>query len=402
MASKIDSVKETQLIDKIILRLLIAGLTLGLIFIYFAQERLYSSLMFNDLSLGPERFLRILCVILLFIVVLFSVFRAKTKYTFQIYFAYLLLLTTIIVVYLSYGASLFDMTEFMSTKGLGPYICMGLIFVSYNNNTFEKFNTFLLIAVIVLMVLCIYNFIDFGVGAYRGMAIAKYRVYAVNAMWTFPYIFLTLKNHKTLSKYRFIVLFIGIALALAIQTRSFLILYAMVILFDFYHSQKKPVYIILGIILGFFFITFLFSSENLGSSFDQLENRGLDDSRTNQLEEFLSQVNLFELIVGKGPYASWQYSSGVEYHHLDNQWLLLLWWAGLIPFLSYLYLTAYIPIRMFFIANDYETKVESFILILWVLACGGLAIFSTMSVEFYFFIICIIQGRLLYKYSIDK
>src|SRR5690606_33285722 len=141
--------------------------------------------------------------------------------------------------------------------------------------------------------------------------------YAVNAMWTFPYVFLSLKNHKTLSKYRFILLLIGIYLALIIQTRSFLLLYGLVIIFDFYYSQKKPIYIIAIIILTFLFMALLFSSDYLSSSFNQLENRGLDDSRTNQLEQFLQQLNPIELVVGKGPFASWHYSNGVEYQHLD-------------------------------------------------------------------------------------
>ena len=127
--------------------------------------------------------------------------------------------------------------------------------------------------------------------------------------------------------------------------------------------------------------------------------RGSEDSRSNQLTEFLSQLDFFEVVVGKGFNATW-YSGGHPYPYLDNQWLLLIWWAGLIPAVLYFYLTTVIPVKLFFRKNqDYETKVESFILIIWTLACAGLAIYTSITIDFFFFIICVIQGRLLYKYS---
>ena len=106
------------------------------------------------------------------------------------------------------------------------------------------------------------------------------------------------------------------------------------------------------------------------------------------------------MIVGTGHNSSWDFG-GRPYKYLDNQWLLFIWWAGLIPAMMYFYLTAIIPFKLFTTKNqDYETKVESFLLIIWTFGCAGLAIYTTMSINFYFFIICVIQGRLLYKYSI--
>lgn len=391
--------KELKTIERFISRLLFIGLILGLIFIYFEQERLYSGLVNNDLSLGSEKYIRIASVLLIFATVLMALFKSKSMYHTSIYLAYFTLVTYISLVYVLYGADIFDTTQFMDKKGLGPWICLGLIFVSYDNKRYKNFQDFLLLATIVLFVYTIYNLVDFGVGAYRGQAMTKYRVYAVNAMWILPYVYLSLKSHKFFSKYRFIVLFFGICLALIVQTRSFLLLYFIVLLFDFYYAKKKLVYIIASSVLAVLFVVFLFSSESLSSSYELLGQRGLKETRVGQLSQFFEQVNFFELIVGKGPYASWHYSNGFEFQHLDNQWVLLLWWAGLIPFLMYLYLTAYISLKMFFRPTDYQTKVEAFIIILWVLACAGLAIYSTMSVSFYFFVICIIQGRLLHKYS---
>ena len=105
------------------------------------------------------------------------------------------------------------------------------------------------------------------------------------------------------------------------------------------------------------------------------------------------------MITGKGQFATYQlgYQTSVA---VDNQWLYLLWWGGLIPVICYFYLAAFVPIRMIFKGGlSYQTRIECFVLILWVLGLTGLAIFSTMSVEFFFFVISIILGRVLYKYS---
>ncbi|WP_394749399.1 hypothetical protein [Spongiimicrobium salis] len=394
--------KDNPRIDKIITGVLFAGLFLGLVFVYFAQERLSLRILFGaGFSLGPEKYIRIGSVILIFLSVLLAVFRAKEKYLIQIYLAYILLLAYVFGVYVLGGGSLTNTTDLMDIKGPGPWICLGLIFVSYNELRFKWFQYFLAIAVIVIALMGIYTFLDFGIGSYRGQALAKYRVYAVTMVWITPYVFLSLKTHKTLAKYRGLALVAGISLALIIQTRSFLLIYFLVLFFDFYHSEKKSLYILSALISAFLFFSVLLSGEFLGGAVDSLGQRGLDDTRTEQLRAFFSQLDFFEVIVGKGSDATWNFG-GKQYPYLDNQWLLLLWWAGLIPFLAYLYLTAYIPIRMFLRSKDYETKVEAFVLVIWVLACAGLAIYTTMSVDFFFIIICIIQGRLLYKYSLSK
>ncbi|WP_281542975.1 hypothetical protein [Maribacter aestuarii] len=392
---------KTPFIDRLISFLLFLGLTFGLIFIYFAQERHYNTLVYGNLLLGTERYLRILCVMLVFLVSVLAIFRSKSRYTLNVYAAYVVLLGYITLNYVLYGADIFDTTKLMDTKGIGPWICMGLIFVSQNDGIFKNIKIFLFITVFVIFALSVYNFIDYGVGAYRGEAIAKYLVYAVNMVWIAPYVFLILKNKVKFAKFRFLVLLPGVFLALITQTRSFLLIYFLVLLFDFFHTKKKTLYILFGSILAFGFMALLLSSEALSSSYKLLGKRGLEDSRTSQLVQFTDQINIIELVVGKGPDATWSFS-GFAYQHLDNQWMLLLWWGGLIPFLMYFYLTAFIPVKMFLKTDDYETKVESFILILWTLACGGMAIFSTMSVEFYFFVICLIQGRLLHKYSLIK
>lgn len=357
---------------------------------------------YGILLLGPEKHIRSIAVICIFMAVILSIFKAKKHYLPKIFFAYFLILSFISINYLLTGPGFNNITGLMDIKGIGPWLCLGLIFVSYDNFRYELFKKFLIISVLFISIFVIYNLSEFGIGLYRGQALAKYRVYATNMVWISPFVFLIFKNNKKLLPIRILAIFIGVATALITQTRSFLLIYMLILIFDFSQTRKKPIYIIGASIVSLLSIYMVLNIEFFNSSFGLIQERGMDDTRSSQLIEFLSQLNFIELVVGKGFDSIW-YFGGQPYAYLDNQWLLLIWWAGLIPALMYFYLTAIIPFILFFKKNqDYETKVESLVLILWTLACAGLAIFSTMSVDFFFFIICIIQGRLLNKYSMNS
>lgn len=365
---------------------------------YFDQERLYNRITFGITTLGAEKYLRILAVALIFLTVIISLLVNRAKYHFSIYFAYLTLLIYVSLNYIISGADLANMTQFMDTKGIGTWVCLGLIFVSHNDKRFESFKKFLFFSVLFITTLSIINMLQFGVGLWRGQAMGKYQIYAVNLVWIAPYVFLILKNNSRLKWLRVFSLIIGVVLALIIQTRSFLLIYVITLLFDFYHTKNKRTYVIL-IALGFVGFAYLvLKTEILSTSYELLVSRGLEDTRLGQLDTFISQLNITELITGGGFFVSYLSGKG-QYSYVDNQWLYLIWWGGLIPTLAYFYLGAVIPLKMLFKSGlDYETRVECFVLIIWVLALFGLAIFSTMSVNFYFFIVSIILGRVLYKY----
>ncbi|WP_435315503.1 hypothetical protein [Cellulophaga fucicola] len=386
-------------IEKVISVFLFAGLFLNLFFVYFAQERLYRTETFGDNSLGAEKYIRILSVVCIFFTVFLSLFAARTKYKISVFFPYLLLLFTLTLNFLISGADISNMTHVMNTKGIGTWICLGVIFVSYSDKRYENFKKFIFLAAIYISILTLYNFVDFGIGGWRSQALSKYRVYGVNYIWIAPYAFLILKNYKKLKWLRVYILIIGIVLSLVIQTRSFLIIYFVTVMFDFFNTKKKGGYLVL-LGIGSLILTYLvINTEILSASFDLLMNRGTNDTRTEQLKVFLAKLDFFHLITGSGVFAS--YSLGAEaWTSVDNQWLYLIWWGGLIPFLCYAFLSGGIPIYMLFRGGlSYETKVECFVLVIWFLGLSGLAIFSTMSVDLFFIIMSIILGRVLYKFS---
>lgn len=356
----------------------------------------------GDNTLGFEKYFRIASTILIIVAVFISLFFIKKKYLTSIYFAYGILVVYLILNFLISGGDILNPTDIMNTKGFGAWLCFGLIFISHDDYRYKLFQRFLYIAIIIIALFSIYNLFEFGAGLYRGQALSKYRVYAVNYVWVAPYVFLVLKGNKQLAWLRIFALSIGLVLALITQTRSFILIYLIVLLFDFFHSKKKTPYLIVFTIFGILGIYIVTNMDIISKSLDLLINRGVNDTRTGQLTLFFSQLNIVEIIPGKGFFASYKLGNS-EFYHLDNQWLFLLWWGGLIPVLAYFYLTVIIPFKMFFTENiSYETRVECFIMLLWVLGLAGLAIYTTMTVDFFFLTICIIQGRVLYKYSCLK
>ncbi|WP_422859635.1 hypothetical protein ACOKFD_01495 [Flagellimonas sp. S174] len=340
-----------------------------------------------------------LSVLSLYTSITVALFQAKKKYSFSIYFAFLALFIYISLNFLISGGDITNMTDLMHTKGVGTWFCLGLIFTSYNDKRYLYFKKFLYFSALYICILTLYNFVDFGIGAWRMLSISKYRIYTVNLIWIVPFLFLQSAKIKRQRSLAIFFMAITALASLIIQTRSFLLILSIVILFDFFHTKKKHIYLIFFGFLIAIMIYLAISTDIFSSSLESLDRRSGDDTRTEQLKVFWEQLQFFEVVTGKG-FRSEYLLGGSYIGHVDNQWLYLIWWGGLIPFLCYAYLTLVIPVKVLLSGKiEYNTKVECFILILWTLALSGLAIFTSMSIDFYFFTITIILGRVLYKFS---
>ena len=76
-----------------------------------------------------------------------------------------------------------------------------------------------------------------------------------------------------------------------------------------------------------FFFYLIINTDSLYTSFELLLQRGVVETRSSQIIQFLSQLNLFELIVGKGYYASYIFN-GYSFQAIDNQSLFLILLTG--------------------------------------------------------------------------
>lgn len=103
---------------------------------------------------------------------------------------------------------------------------------------------------------------------------------------------------------------------------------------------------------------------------------------------------------GVGPKGTW-YWHNIEsnYEFLDNQFLLLAWWAGLPAILIYLVLL----IKSMFVKSEtllfQDIKGIKLIIGLWIAACLGFAIYVTISSEPYYYFISFMIGLNACQYT---
>ena len=103
---------------------------------------------------------------------------------------------------------------------------------------------------------------------------------------------------------------------------------------------------------------------------------------------------------GVGPISVWYWSVVGPYPFLDNLFLFLCWWAGLPTLLVYL----------FFLIKPLNQKAEilfyedikglKLIIVLWILACAGLAIYAGISPDLYYDFFTLLMGLQTCKYTL--
>ncbi len=115
-----------------------------------------------------------------------------------------------------------------------------------------------------------------------------------------------------------------------------------------------------------------------------LFERGLEDTRTAQYEEFFGQVSPGTIIVGGGPNATYQSNYGhaeaeMDYTYFDNQFIWMLFKGGVGITLGYVILVLIPAFRLFFRSRNHHEYAASAVLILWTLALLGLCTYHNVN-----------------------
>lgn len=113
-----------------------------------------------------------------------------------------------------------------------------------------------------------------------------------------------------------------------------------------------------------------------------------EDTRSNQLQEFISQLDFEKVIWGQGYNATYIESAHGVYSYIDNQFLMMIFRYGLIPFIIYLALLvksiwAFIKYRVGY----------GFASLMWFAALNGIAIYLGFGIDVHNFFIMVIIGR---------
>lgn len=146
------------------------------------------------------------------------------------------------------------------------------------------------------------------------------------------------------------------------------------------------------LVLGVFVLVYLVIVHYMDSAFSFILNRMGDDTRTSQLVTFFGQVSVLDLLVGRGPYATYVWN-GVKYAYVDNIFLFWMYRYGAASVLAY-----WMPFLYGLFSRQrnsaLKTKLPYNVMILmWMMAMGGLCIYYNIRVDIanIYLIMCIVD-----------
>ena len=119
-----------------------------------------------------------------------------------------------------------------------------------------------------------------------------------------------------------------------------------------------------------------------------LAGRLTEDTRSNQLHEFFSQLDAGKFFWGQGYDATYQESAHGVYSYVDNQVLMMVFRYGLLPMVMYLC----VALKSIYGFLKYKIG-YGFASMMWLAALNGLAIYITFGIDIQNLFIMIAIGR---------
>ncbi|MFT3680272.1 MAG: hypothetical protein QM791_08350 [Ferruginibacter sp.] len=295
---------------------------------------------------------------------------------------------------------------FFTIRGIGTFINFGLIFFAANTKYFEKTLKVFYGICIFFIIAGIVNLGKVGIGAGRQQYLYAIRDLTVVLIWVFPFFFVQEQKDKRLNMINTAIFFIIFIFVLCTGARTYLIIYVFYLILKFRNQlrSKNGLLVIAATVIlaigGYFFVANSDLSKTLEGAFTNLSERSSEDSRSGQLIEFMRQWEPDYYLQGVGPFKTWYWSGiGDNYYFLDNQFLLMGWWAGLPALFVYIYLL----IRAYFTKPEIQlykdVKGIKLLVGLWILACLGFAIYITISSSLYYFFLDILMGYHLCQFT---
>lgn len=297
-------------------------------------------------------------------------------------------------------------TFFYSIKGIGTFLNFGLLFFAADTVYFPKIMRLFYLLCFGIIAASLVNLTKTGFGASRKEYLTAIRDFVVYLIWVFPYYFLQNDEDKRKNMINIATFMVIIFLILASGSRSYLVIAALFFIAKF-KAQLQTKNALIGIIgmvvligLGYIVVVNSDLNKTFESTLTNLAERSGEDTRSDQLLDFLQQFDLDYLIQGVGPIKQWYWTGiGAYYSYLDNQVLLIAWWAGLPTILTYLFFL----VKSLFVKSEIllfeEIKGIKMIILLWIGACFGFAIYINVSSDCYYYFISLLIGLNACQYT---
>ena len=391
-------------ISKFIFYAILIGGSFNIVRIYFQQQDIE---MILREGVYPWYYqLAFLGNVLLCFAAIASFFLYRKYFPSYITYCYLLMILWVFIASFNDLNAIFKKpTFFFSLKGMGTFVNFGLLFFAAD----ERFPKVLKLFYYVCFGFIVAGFINLtkvGLGASRREYLLSIKDLAFFCMWVFPYFFLQEEENKKKNFINLAAFLLIIFLVFFTGARSYLIVSAIYLIVKFSKKLKSQNGIFalvgLGVLVGVGYVLLANSgfSNAVEGAAANLSERSAEDTRSEQIFDFLSQYDTEYLIQGVGPLGLWFWNGIGEYYgYLDNQFLLLAWWAGLPAIITYI----------FFLVKSLTTKSEillfqdirgvKLIIGLWIAACLGLAIYVTICSDLYYYFISFMIGLNACQYT---
>lgn len=153
-----------------------------------------------------------------------------------------------------------------------------------------------------------------------------------------------------------------------------------------------------GLLLSVMLLFFLVFQDSLADAYGRFMHRALDDSRSEQYRQFFAQKTVYDLILGGGPKATWNFGYGEEYENyqnFDNTYLWMAFLGGIPLMVGYTVLVIVPGFRAAFRGARGNDAAAAGLLVLWGLACTGFSTYANPSLTPYSYFLCLLSGRCL-------
>jgi hypothetical protein len=280
------------------------------------------------------------------------------------------------------------------------------LFFAADTKYFPKILDFFYYACLFILGASIISLGKVGFGASRKEFLTYIRDYTVFLMWVFPYYFLQEEENKKKNLINLGAALLIFILVFSSGSRSYLILFFVYAISKFSRqlATRNGVFAIIGLLIlcfgGYFILINSPLASTVENAFGNLSARSGEDTRSEQIYEFLKQYDTEYMFQGVGPLKLWFWSSMNDYYgHLDNQFMLIAWWAGIPTVTAY----AFLLIRSLFVKSEIalfeKVKGIKLIIFCWIAACLGFAIYCTLSSEPYYYFLSFLIGLNACQYT---
>lgn len=227
---------------------------------------------------------------------------------------------------------------------------------------------------------------------------APYWMTYSTGIWLMAYMVLCYDNSTQRDNRRFLALFLMNAFIVAfsisrgwlLQTVFLTIVYLLTSSSSSSNKRRMVICLLIIMVVG----TYILKDDiSLYISSYMMKFQSLS-SRETQYNAFFSQVQLTDLIMGKGEYASYTYRGNSNYIYIDNSFLYYAFHFGSVFSLSIFLLLLFEATRVLKVSNTVQERKIGIILLMWIAALSGVSVFCAgYEVSFRVLFIMMLVGR---------